>query len=476
VALLLIAVPAWAAPGAGSSARSASGAGTHSGRVTTRAGGTACQAARYRLEPLAEAERQAAALVRRMTLAQELDLMDGVGPYPAPAHTVGATAAIPSLGVPALTEQDGPAGVGDGVGGVTQLPAPEALAATFDPAAAACYGQVIGAEARRKGIDLVYGPTVNIVRVPQWGRAFESLGEDPVLAGDIGTAEVGGLQRTGTMAQVKHYAVYNQETYRMTPADDAVVGAKALHEIYLRAWDQIAAAGPASVMCSYSTINGSAACENRSLIRDHLDGEVGFTGFVGSDYYAPGSTVGSAEAGLDQEQPIPLHYGSSLAAAVEDGRVPRSTVDEAARRVLAELFRFGVAGRRPTGGITDLAATPGDAAVAQSVAEEGTVLLRNRAGTLPLDPHRAGRLAVVGPAADDPVTTGGGSAIVTATATVSPLAGIEAAVGRDRVTAAPGLPEPGEFTPIPAAAAPLETTAADGVEAPSLRLTAPETG
>ena len=193
-----------------------------------------------------------------MTLTQEDDLLHGAGTYQGPVGSIGSTEPIPSLGIPALTQEDGPAGIGDQAQGVTQLPAPEALAATFDSSAAACYGQVIGAEARTKGVEMVYGPTVNIVREPQWGRAFESLGEDPDLAGTIGAAEVEGIQRTGVMAQVKHYAVYTQETNRLVPADDAVLSTKALHEIYLRPFTQIvAAAKPASIMCAYGEVGGS---------------------------------------------------------------------------------------------------------------------------------------------------------------------------------------------------------------------------
>ncbi len=326
-----------------------------------------------------------------MTLAQEVTLMHGVGEDKAPSGTVGATAAIPSLGIPAINEQDGPGGVGDGVSGVTQLPAPEALAATFDPTAATCFGQVIGAEARGKGIDLVYGPTVNIVRVPQWGRAFESLGEDPDLTGNIGAAEVDGIQRTGTMAQVKHYAVYNQETNRNTPQDDAIVSTKALQEIYLHGWDQIIQADPSSVMCSYSTINGTDACQDSSLIHGYLDTTLGFSGFVGSDYVATHSTVAAVDAGLDQEQPESTYLGSALVAAVDDGQVSRATVNDAVLRILTQMYRFRLFTDDTKGAIRANVATAADAEVSNSVAEEGTVLLKNTSHLLPLAKARTGR-------------------------------------------------------------------------------------
>ena len=417
-------------------------------------------------------------MVGRMSLDQEVALMTGVGSFKPPSGTVGSTAAIGSLGIPPLNQQDGPGGIGDGVSGVTQLPAPEDLAATFDPTAAACYGQVIGTEARDKGINLVYGPTVNIVRVPQWGRAFETLGEDPYLTGTMAGAEVTGLQRAGTMAQVKHFAVYNQEADRNTSADDSIVSDKALQEIYLRAWDQIVEAGPSSVMCSYSTINGNAACQDQRLLDGYLDGTLHFPGFVSSDYYAAHSTGPAVDAGLDQEQPLPLYFGPKLVAAVQSGQVKRSTIDQAAFRILTQMYRFRLFTQDPTGSIHNDVATAADARIARQVAVEGTTLLKNTGRTLPLAAAGPGTIAVIGPAAAaDPVTVGGGSATVIAARTVTPVAGMRAALGpRRQLTYTPGLPPAGEFTPIPATdlSAPLPSSGDPGSQ--QATLVAPETG
>jgi beta-glucosidase len=437
-----------------------------------------CRASDFSLVPPAPAKRQAARMLARMTLEQEITLMHGVGDMKAPSGTVGATAAIASLGIPAINQQDGPAGVGDGATGVTQLPAPEALAATFDPSAAACYGQVIGTEARGKGINLVYGPTVNIVRVPQWGRAFESLGEDPLLTGTIGSAEVGGIQRSGTMAQVKHYAVYNQETNRLDTHNNSVVSAKASQEIYLSQWRYLMAASPSSIMCAYSTINGAGACQNRTFIDGFLDGTLQFPGFVGSDYYATHSTVTSVEAGLDQEQPTATYLGTTLLAAVNDGQVSRALVNEAALRILTEMYRFRLFTDGAKGSIHHDVATQADAADSNEVAEEGTVLLKD-AHTLPLSASGgSGGIAVIGPAAQpDPVTAGGGSATVTATHVVTPLQGIRSAVhGRHPVTYVAGLPAASEFSPIPATDLGPATPTPGTPDVLSATLTAPGTG
>jgi len=459
--------------GTGGQARAATEAKVSDGAVTT-----SCSRSTFALEPLAEARRQAEEMLKRMTLSQEVTLMHGVGQSAAPSGTIGATAAIPGLHIPAINAQDGPGGIGDGVTGATQLPAPEALAATFDPTAAACYGQVIGTEARAKGINLVYGPTVNIVRVPQWGRAFEALGEDPTLTGAMGSAEVDGIQRAGTMAQVKHYAVYNQETSRNTRQDDAIVSTKALQEIYVRAWDQIVQAGPSSVMCSYSTINGTDACQDRALIDGYLDTKLGFSGFVASDYGATHSTVASVEAGLDQEQPASTYLGPALVTAVTDGQVSRSIIDDAALRVLTQMYRFRLFPDDSKGSIRDDVASAADAEVSDSVAEEGTVLLKNARHTLPLATSGRGSVAVIGPAAQaDPVGVGGGSATVTASDVVTPLAGIRAALGAKKpVTYTPGLPEPDEFTTIPATSLSAPYPTPGNPYSLSATLTAPQTG
>ena len=146
-----------------------------------------------------------------MTIPNEITMVEGQGtsnPY------VFYMAGIPSLCIPSLGEEDGPNGVADGLTGVTQLPAGVALAATFDPALAGKYGQVIGAEEVGKGAAVNLGPTINIDRDPRWGRSFETYTEDPFLNASLAVSEINGLQSTGEMDQVKHYAVYNQETYR----------------------------------------------------------------------------------------------------------------------------------------------------------------------------------------------------------------------------------------------------------------------
>jgi len=366
-------------------------------------------------------------LLARMTVPQEISLVTGSGG----SSYVGFTPAIGSLCIPAMNLEDGPAGVGDGMTGVTQLPAPVDVAATWDTAAEQTYGQVIGAEQAAKGTTVDLGPTINIVRDPRWGRAFESIGEDPYLNGTLGAADIQGVQSTGVMAQVKHFAVYNQETNRNTSADNAVVSTQAEQEIYLPAFQDAVQQGAASsVMCSYSTINGTAACQNPYLLSTVLRQQFGFGGFVTSDWGATHSTVASANAGLDMDMPgSDGYYGSALQSAVTSGQVSRATLNSAVSGILTEMFGFGLFDKSPTGSPAQGATDATDTADALQLAEEGTVLLKNSGSVLPLGPSSTSIAVIGADASTSPLTAGGGSASVNSSGTVTPLQGITAAAG-----------------------------------------------
>jgi beta-glucosidase len=415
-------------------------------------------------------------LMSRMTLADKINEVTGAGtsePY------VFYISAIPSLCVPAIGEEDGPVGVGDGLTGVTQMPAAVSLAATFDPSLATLYGQVVGAEERAKGAMINLGPTINIDRDPRWGRSFEAYTEDPYLNGAMAVGFIDGVQSQGEMSMVKHYAVYNQETNRNTPADDAIVSERAIHEIYLPGfWAATNIAKASSVMCSYSTINGVPACQNQYLIGDTLDQRWGYPGFVTSDYGATHSTLQSAQAGLDQEMPSAEYYGSDLAAAIGAGEVSMATLDQMVSRIFTEMFRFNEFNDPPTGSTGATVTTPAHQAVSAAVAEQGTVLLKNSGGTLPLAASGGGSVAVIGPAASaQPQYTGGGSAYVTSTFSVTPLQGIQAAAGSGTsVSYTQGLPTDTSLTPIPGSDLTPAYTGTGFGGTYTGTLTAPETG
>ena len=410
-----------------------------SGAVTTQT--TSCPWVTSRA-PIAQ---RVAQLMGQMTLADEITMVEGHGtsnPY------VFYTPAIASLCIPAVGLEDGPGGVADGLTGVTQLPAGVALAATWDPSLAQQYGQVIGAEEFGKGASANLGPTVNIDRDPRWGRSFEALSEDPFLNASLDVPEIAGVQSQDVESQVKHLAVYNQETYRNSPANNVIIDPRTEHEIYLPSFYAAVKSGDASVMCSYAVINGNFACNDSDLETTILRDEWGFPGFVMSDYGALHSTQGALE-GTDQEQPFNTYYGTALQTAVQNGTIAKSVLNTMVQRVLTEMFRFNLFSQPRTGTTSSTVTTPAHVALASQVATAGTTLLKNAGSVLPLS--AGGSIAVVGPSADaSPTYAGGGSAYVIPSGTVSPLAGIKAAAGSAAsVTYQQGLPTDTSLPSIP---------------------------
>ena len=407
----------------------------------------------------------------KMTIGDEIAMVEGHGTNP----YVGDIPANPALCIPALGLEDGPNGVGDGLTGVTNLPSGASLAATFSPKLAYEYGQVIGAEQAGKGSAVDLGPTVNIDRDPRWGREFESLSEDPQLAAVLGAAEIRGIQSQGTIAQVKHFDAYNQETYRNTPEDAVIVSQRALHEIYMPAFRAAIREGKAgSIMCSYATVNGYDSCQDPYLLTGVLRDEWNFDGFNTSDWSGVHS-LSAAAAGTDLEEPEDSFFGTPLRKAVTDGAIPRAVLNTMVERILDQMFRFNFFNHPPSGSVDAVVTTPAHQAISTTVAEAGTVLLKNDDDLLPLS--TSAKIAVIGPAASAQVTYGGGgSAHVIPSSTVTPLAGIEAIAGTSGVTYTPGLPTSAQLTPIPAADLSTPHTGTNPGQSYAATLTPPETG
>lgn len=377
------------------------------------------------LDPSLPPEQRTASLMAAMTGPEKLAMLH----FGRPCGYIGCVDGNARLGIPALRLQDGAAGVGNGAAGVTQLPAPVVVGASWDTVLARQYGEVLGMEHWAKGANIALTPTVNIVRDPRWGRAYESFGEDPFLNGRMAVAHIVGVQSRGPMAQLKHFAAYNQETLRSDT--NVLVDERTLHEIYLPAFETaIREARPRSVMCSYNLVNNLHACENPALLLRILKGELGFDGFVTSDWFATQSTVAAANNGLDMEMPNQLYFGAPLTAAVAAGRVTQATIDEKVRRILLAMFRQRLF-ERPQNGTPQSPATRGEhVALACQAAVQGSVLLKND-GVLPLQPAIRS-IAVIGPrAGTSALTGGGGSAQVLAQAIVSPVQGLQERGGAD---------------------------------------------
>jgi beta-glucosidase len=374
---------------------------------------------------LAWASDRVATLLEAMTLSEKVALMHGAeDPLGAPGSTdslkqrgAGYLPGIQRLGIPPLRLTDGPAGIRTGLP-ATALPAPLALAASFDPALARRYGERLGREARANRQQVVLAPMVNIARVPLAGRNFETLGEDPHLAARLAEAEITGIQAAGAIAVVKHLAANNQEDHRQ--GVDARIDLRTLHEIYLPAFEAAVRAGVGGVMCGYNQVNGAAACENPMLLHDILRGQWGFDGFVVSDWGATHTTLPSLAAGLDLEMWSGARYGE-LAELVRAGEVDEADIDASVGRILRRMEQAG---------LLDSAASPpsadtgSGAELARDVAIAGAVLLRNERDVLPLSPADLESLLVVGPAAARPVVGGNGSSRVAVRGAESPLAAL----------------------------------------------------
>ncbi len=358
--------------------------------------------------------------------------------------------ANPRLGLPELVLEDDSTGVAAGMQGVTALPATIAASASWDPSLISDYGRVIGSEEKAKGVNVALAPTVNILRAPQWGRSFESLGEDPYLSATMGAADITGLQGAGILADVKHFAVYNQEIDRKTMS--AQVSSRTLHEIYLPAFAAAVKAGAGSVMASYNAVNGVLNSANPYLLTTVLRDELGFDGFVRSDGGGTYSTIPSAEGGLDIQVKGVDYFGAPLLAAVQNGQVGMATINSMVRPILQAMFRFNLVGKTwGQGSITQNVITPQDTRTALDTAEQGTVLLRNQDGALPLSARGLDSIAVLGPDASPGQAEGGGSGYVSTPFLVSPVQGIQAADPTATVNYSAGLPTPDSLPAIPAA-------------------------
>ncbi|MDT9700392.1 glycoside hydrolase family 3 N-terminal domain-containing protein [Streptomyces sp. P17] len=359
-------------------------------------------------------------LLAKLTLDEKISLLHGATD-PAPLGQAGYVPGVGRLGIPPLRLADGPAGVRV-TAHATALPAPVLLASAFDPELARRYGRVIGHEGRALGQDILLSPMVNLIRTPYAGRNFETFSEDPLLASDLVAAEIEGIQGEGLVATVKHYALNNQEQDRTTV--DVRADEQTMHEVELRGFEAAVGVGTGAVMGAYNKVNGTYACENKTLLTDILRDQWGFEGLVMTDWFAAHSTREALTAGLDLEMPDGTHFGAALKRAVRDGSVSERYVDRAVRRILSVMDRFGhLDGSAPPRPERDSRA---GAAVALEVAKAGATLLRNRRGTLPLT---GGSIAVIGQPGALPFVSGGGSAHVVPDHADSPLDALRARGG-----------------------------------------------
>ncbi|NYI70127.1 beta-glucosidase [Naumannella cuiyingiana] len=360
--------------------------------------------------PPAELAERIDRAVAALDLRQKVALLSGDTTWTVPAE--------PAAGFAGITTSDGPVGVrgtrSDDADPSANTPSPTALAATWDIALVERIGALLAAEARRKDVDVLLAPTVNLHRTPVGGRHFECFSEDPLLTGEIGTAYVRGVQGGGVSACVKHFVANDQEHDRFTV--DIVVDDQTLRELYLLPFEMITGdpgrggGGAWSVMAAYNAVNGPTATEN-PLLADVLKGEWGWDGAVMSDWFAARDTVGAGRAALDLAMPGPNTpwSGDQLVAAVEAGEVPEAAIDAKVRAILRLGARVGALADLPAPARPDDFDDADARELLRTASSAGMVLVRND-GVLPLP--RGASVALVGPNAERIRNLGGGSATV----------------------------------------------------------------
>src|ERR1700687_2938094 len=365
-------------------------------------------------------DERASMVVQQMTLDEKISLlhgtgMEGLSPMsPLAIHSnggAGYVVGIPRLGIPAIQMSDAAYGVrnsGENGRYSPALPANVGAAASWDVDAAYEYGKLIGRELRAQGYNMTLGGGTNLTREPRNGRTFEYQGEDPVLAGKLVGSVMKGLQAQHVIGDIKHYALNDQESGRN--AVNVNMDKRAARESDLLAFEiGLQESDAAAVMCSYNRVNGDYACENKYLLTDVLKKDWNFMGFVLTDWQGAHSMAKASAAGMDHEEPGWIFYGDDLKKAVESGKVPAAEVDDHVHRILRSMFATGVIDDPPQKGVVDV---EGGLEVAQKIAEQSTVLLKNDHAQLPLDASKIHSIAVIGPHADVGMISGGGSAQV----------------------------------------------------------------
>ncbi len=378
-------------------------------------------------------EARVDALLAQLTLEQKLHLLHG---HVQMAYSVPP---IVEVGFPGLQMTDGPAGInlGPDRGPSTALPMPLAVAATWNPEASAMQGDMLAKELLACGMNVLLAPNVDIVRQPWWGRAAEQWGEDPLLAARMAVPFIRAVQSYPVVATVKHFITYDQETNRASGAN-SIVDERALREIYLPAFAAAIQEGRAgAVMSSFNAINGTPACEHGEMLTGILKDELGFQGWVMSDYGSTTSTVAAANAGFDQEMPGAAagdgygggasFFGGPLLEAVYAGQVSQTRIDDMVQRILRPMVVLGLFDAAPSVGAIPLDA---HAVKARRIASEAITLLKNEGELLPLSPGSIRSIAVIGGDADHRAATGGASYVFTPAHVTTLLTGLRAQAER----------------------------------------------
>ena len=364
-------------------------------------------------------EKRVEDLLAKMTVEEKIDLIGGDTPF--------RTHAIPRLNIPYFQMADGPVGA--------HIPAPTiayaagiGLAASWDQPLALRVGQQLGRDARSRGAAFLLGPGVNIYRAPMNGRNFEYFGEDPFLAGSITVGYIRGVQQERVSATVKHFLGNNSEYLRHDT--DSVIDERTLREIYMPAFEAaVKTSKVGAVMDSYNLTNGEHMTQNKRLNVDVAKDQWHFPGIMMSDWVSVYNTAAAANGGLDLEMPFGVYFApEKILPLLKDGTISQATLDDKVRRILRVAADFGWLDRPQLDTDIPRYNLEGRAASLQA-ALEGAVLLKNENNALPLNKSAIKTIAVIGPTANQTVTTGGGSGEVVSFANTNLLVGVSNYLG-----------------------------------------------
>ncbi|OLN87454.1 putative beta-glucosidase A [Colletotrichum chlorophyti] len=306
----------------------------------------------------ADAYAKARDFVSQLTLLEKVNLTTGVGWQG--DLCVGNVGSVPRLGIRGICMQDGPVGIRF-ADYVSVFPSGQTSAATWDRGLIYRRAKAIGAEHRAKGIDVVLAPVAGpIGRAPAGGRNWEGFSVDPYLTGIAMAESVNGIQDAGAIACAKHFVGNEQEHFRQAPEAQGYgyniteslssnIDDKTMHELYLWPFADAVRAGVGSIMCSYQQVNNSYGCQNSKLINGLLKDELGFQGFVMSDWAAQHAGAATAVAGLDMAMPGDVgfnsgtaYWGTNLTVAILNGTVPEYRLDDMVLRIVAAHFKVGL--------------------------------------------------------------------------------------------------------------------------------------
>jgi beta-glucosidase len=358
-------------------------------------------------------------LIGEMTLDEKIDLISGDTPF--------RTHPVPRLNIPFFQMADGPEGA--------HIPAPTiayadgiGLAASWDRQLALRIGKELGRDCRSRGAVFLLGPGVNIYRAPMNGRNFEYFGEDPFLASQIAVGYIQGLQKEGVSATIKHYLGNNSEYMRHD--SDSVIDERSLREIYMPVFEAAVKVGKVgAIMDSYNLTNGEHMTQNRRLNVEVAKEQWHFPGIIMSDWVSTYDTAADVKGGLDLEMPFGVYYNrETILPLLKAGTITQADLDDKVRRILRVAVDFGWLDHPALDTSIPRYNLQGRAASLQA-ALEGTVLLQNDNHALPLDRTTLKTIAVIGPTANQTVTTGGGSGEVVSFASTNLLVGVSNYLG-----------------------------------------------